>query len=82
MLQKGFLKRHLVSRSINFGNKGIGNLVMYGGVLIILTSLFIMMFNLPRADSIIHIWLPFMIAGVILVFISILFRPQAYKSRH
>ena len=29
-----------------------------------------MMFNLSRADSIFSVWLPFMIAGIVLVFVS------------
>jgi len=57
----------------------VTNLILYSGLVIIITGLIYMIFNLSRADSIIKIWLPFMIVGVALVFVSQLIKWQYLK---
>jgi ABC-type enterochelin transport system permease subunit len=52
--------------------KKLSNIILYSGCLILIASLIYMIINLSRADSIIHIWLPFVAAGTIFVFISTL----------
>lgn len=75
MLHKGFLKNRGPE---NPGKNRMGlvatNLVLYAGVCIILAGLFFMLINIDKADSMIRLWLPFMIAGVVLVFLSFLIR--------
>ncbi len=71
MIQKGFLtkdrKRALKStRYVSIASQS----VLYLGVVILISALIYMIANVARADAIISIWLPFMIAGVFLVFIS------------
>ncbi len=48
--------------------------ILYLGVVILILSLMYMIANLAKADTIISIWLPFMIAGVFMVFMSQLIR--------
>ena len=43
------------------------------GAFIIVFSLIFMLFNLSKSDSIIIIWLPFMISGIALIFIGFFF---------
>jgi hypothetical protein len=44
--------------------------LMYGGALLAFSALLFMIINLKHADSIIKIWLPFMLGAVWLVFMS------------
>ena len=46
----------------------VSNLILYIGVGITLAALIYMIGNLHRADSIITIWMPFMVAGLGLSF--------------
>lgn len=71
MIQKRFLtknrKRALKdTRYVSIASQSI----LYLGVVILIAALIYMIANLARADAIISIWLPFMIAGVFLVFMS------------
>lgn len=50
------------------------NSLLYLGVVVLLIALIYMIANLAKADTIISIWLPFMIAGVFMVFMSQLIR--------
>lgn len=80
MLQKGFLKRHSRLRPEKHGNKGLGNFLLYGGFLIIVTSLIIMIANFSRLDSIVSFWMPFMIIGIVLVVISLFVKSTYFRS--
>lgn len=51
--------------------------MLYLGVVILILALMYMIANLAKADAIISIWLPFMIAGIFLVVIS-----QMIKWKH
>ena len=82
MLQHGFLKKHSIASSINTGTKRIAKFLLYGGVLIILTGLIYMIFNLSHADTIITVWVPFMVCGVVLVFLSIFIRSPKIRTRY
>ncbi len=71
MIQKGFLtkgpKRDLKdTRFVSIASQSM----LYLGVVILISALTYMIANLAKADAIISIWLPFMIAGVFLVFMS------------
>ncbi len=44
--------------------------MLYSGIVILISALIYMIANIAEADSIIRIWLPLMIAGVFLVFMS------------
>ena len=50
------------------------NSLLYLGVLVLIIALIYMIVNSAKADTIISIWLPFMIAGVFMVFMSQLIR--------
>ena len=56
------------------------NLFFYSGVFILMSALIYMIGNLYKADSIIGIWFPFMIAGVLLVFMSQLIKWQIIRD--
>lgn len=45
-------------------------LMLYMGVVILISALIYMIANLAKADTIINVWLPFMIAGVFLIFMG------------
>lgn len=53
---------------------------LFLGIAVILSSLIWMISNIERADSIVSVWLPFMVAGVFLIFISFLIN-LAYKKQ-
>jgi hypothetical protein len=48
----------------------ISKLILYLGLIILISALIYMIVNLDKADLIISLWLPFIIAGVFLVFLS------------
>ena len=82
MIQKGFLKNQATkdmkdNRHVSIASKSI----LYLGVFILISALIYMIANLSKADAIIKIWLPFMVAGVVLVFMSQLITWQ-YLKRH
>jgi O-antigen/teichoic acid export membrane protein len=53
--------------------------LLYLGVLILISALIYMLANFAKADTIISIWLPFMISGVFLVFMSQMIRWKFVK---
>jgi hypothetical protein len=59
----------------------IGRLMFYLSTIILLSGLFYMIVNLSIADSIIDVWLPIMIAGTVLVFISSLILNKTIKKQ-
>ena len=50
------------------------------GICIILTALIYMLVNLHKADSIIAIWIPFMVAGVWLTFTVTFIKLLGYEN--
>ena len=64
MLRKGFLKYRKRSDSITV------TILLYTGAFISITALIYMLINLQRADEFVHIWLPFVMAGVVMIFLS------------
>ena len=77
MLQKGFLRNDKIGNNkINQKVIIVVNVFFYLGVLLSILCLGYMIVNLSRADKIINIWLPFMIAGPMIVFLSQLIKWQ------
>jgi hypothetical protein len=71
MIQRGFLTKNIKrdskdTRYISIASKSI----LYLGIVILISALIYMVANLAKADSILSMWLPFMIVGVFLVFMS------------
>ncbi len=82
MIRRGFLQSRrrrgaTETRNVSMASKMLITL----GVLISVFSLSYMLINFDKADSIINIWLPFMIAGLALVFLSGLIK-LIYANRH
>jgi|GEM_PF-5298816 len=63
-------KRALFKQRQDSKPEKIWDLPLYLGVIVIIVTLIFMVFNLNKADSIVELWLPFVAAGVILVFLS------------
>ena len=77
MHQKGFINKQRQGQLAEKRYpKMVINILMYTGIILILSSLVYMIRNLERADTIITLWLPFIISGVILVFMSTVFSWQ------
>lgn len=75
MLQKGFLISRLKSNAGSHHRSAmVSRVILFLGILILISTLIFMILNLERADSFVMIWLPFMIAGVLLVFISLVMK--------
>jgi len=71
MISKGFLAYRLrKSRDTHCNSNKINNAILFLGVAILIFALIFMVFNFVHADSIVMVWLPFMIAGVVLVLMS------------
>ncbi len=82
MLQKGFIKENLKREKRKKKSTALASKTsLYFGILLILASLIFMMFNLDRAGALMSIWLPFIIVGVILVFVSQLIKWQEKRNR-
>ena len=54
--------------------------IFYLGVFIIISALIYMIVNLSKADLIIKIWVPFMLSGIVLVFMSQLIKSRYFKT--
>jgi len=60
-----------------------GRLLFYTGIVIIISGLVYMFFNLNRSDIIFHLWLPYIITGIAMVCISLLLKmPFNLPRRH
>jgi hypothetical protein len=71
MINKGFLASHLRKNSGSYKRSSIiTNTILLIGIAVLIFSLLFLIISLDKADSIIMIWLPFMISGVVLVFVS------------
>ena len=72
MIHKGFLRSRKKRSATETRNVSIASkMLLILGILISLFALIYMLVNFDKADSIINIWLPFMLAGVALIFLSI-----------
>jgi len=57
-------------------------ILLFSGVFILILALVYMILNLESADAIVHIWIPFMVAGILIVYWSqILLRLYSNKTR-
>ena len=75
MMKKRFsIKREQLDSKDTRYSSIASNSLLYLGVLVLIIALIYIIANLAKADTIISIWLPFMIAGVFMVFISQLIR--------
>lgn len=71
MTQRGFLTKATKRKSKDARFVSIASQSMlYLGVVILISALIYMIANFAKADAIISIWLPFMIAGIFLIFLS------------
>jgi hypothetical protein len=71
MIQRGFLTRKNKRGSKNTPNIPFPiNFMLYLGIIIIIAALIYLIANFSKADLIASTWLPFMIAGVFMVFMS------------
>jgi hypothetical protein len=64
----------------------VSNLFVIVGVCIMLAALIYMIVNLDKADTIIKIWIPFIVAGLSLTFWGLIFRlwhkRNIYSKKH
>ncbi|MBE0651719.1 MAG: hypothetical protein IH595_12880 [Bacteroidales bacterium] len=75
MIKKGFLTSGLKSKSDFLHHyTTIERVILFLGILILVSSLIFMILNLENADTLVTIWFPFMIAGVVLVFMSLVMK--------
>jgi uncharacterized membrane protein len=81
MLQKGFLKSPAGKKKKPA--QKTSRTFLFAGVIIMLAALVYMMMNMQQADQMLSVWLPVMIAGICLVFISLWmnFFSQSKKNR-
>ncbi len=75
MKPKGFLPRRENRQAASTATKSM----LYVGIIIMFCALIFMTFNLDEADTGIYFWLTFMIAGIVLVYISFLRRKRTKK---
>jgi hypothetical protein len=82
MISKGFLREKMkVSREKNLSASTIIYRIMFWiGVLTLPVSLNYMLLHLDKADHILWIWIPLIVAGVILIFVSRMDRIATWKS--
>lgn len=81
MIRKGFLvPRYRKNSGLVQRPSFITDIILFLGVVLLIFTLLFMILNFDEADSIIMIWLPFMIAGTILVFVSQVVN-RIYKNR-
>ena len=75
MMKKRFsIKREQLNSNDTRYSSIASNSLLYLGVLVLIIALIYMIVNSAKADTIISIWLPFMIAGVFMVLMSQLIR--------
>jgi hypothetical protein len=67
------LEKKLVKNQTKLGGL-VSKIYLYSGVVILVSALFYMIANLHKADSIVHVWLPIMVGGTILVFTSMIIK--------
>jgi hypothetical protein len=71
MIQKGFLRTNSRMNSKELHNVSLASKTLFiVGVLTSFFALCYMLLNIEKADSIISLWLPFMIAGIVIIYLS------------
>ena len=81
MIKKGFLVSRLRKHSGSYRrSSSITNTILFIRVAVLIFALLFMIINFGKADFIVMVWIPFMIAGVVLVFLSQVIN-HFYKSR-
>jgi hypothetical protein len=62
----------------------VAKIIMYIALVVLLSAFIYMILDLNRADSIVVLWVPFIIVGVLLVFLSLLLfqLPHHKINRH
>jgi hypothetical protein len=71
MLEKGFNKNRKPVWKENHYVSMAGRLLLYAGVLIIVSGLIYMLIHLDKSDTIFSIWLPYILTGIAMVCISL-----------
>ena len=66
MLEKKLSRSGKHKTSINTTS----NIYLYAGLFVLISSLIYMIINIARADPVVMLWFPFMLAGIALVFVS------------
>ncbi len=70
-MEKGYLHQNLKFKSkVDKRTSIVSAILLNIGIVISLSSMLYLIANISIADSIIEIWLPFMLAGVFLIFFS------------
>jgi len=71
MIKRGFLRRKTKTDPKSGHIKSVAsNTMLFLGVIILITSLIYMLVNLDRAESVIGVWVIFMMIGLFLVVMS------------
>jgi xanthine/uracil permease len=82
MLEKGYNRsRNKPERKENRAISMAARLLLYAGVLVIVSGLIYMLINLNKSDSIFHIWLPYIVTGIAMVCISLILKSPLIKPR-
>jgi hypothetical protein len=83
MINKGFLRERMkVSHERNRSASAIIYRIMFWiGVLTLLVSLVYMLLHLNKADHILWIWIPLIVAGIVLIIVSQMNGITTRKSR-
>jgi hypothetical protein len=83
MINKGFLRDRMnLSREKNRSSSGIiYRIIFWIGILTLLVSLIYILLHFDRADHILYIWIPLIVAGIILIFVSQMGSINTWKSR-
>jgi hypothetical protein len=82
MLEKGYNRnRNKPEKKENRTITMAARLLLYAGVLVIVSGLIYMLINLNKADSIFHIWLPYIVTGIAMVCISMILKMPMRKPR-
>jgi hypothetical protein len=75
MLERGFSNnRNKLVRKENRYVSLAGRLLLYGGVLIIVSGLIYMLIHLDTSDTVFPLWLPYIITGIAMVCISLILK--------
>jgi hypothetical protein len=82
MIQRRFSENHRISSKINRSIAPVvSQIMLLLGSFILIFGLIYMMMNLSRSDSVIVIWIPFMITGVALIFMSQIMKPKKETNK-
>jgi protein-S-isoprenylcysteine O-methyltransferase Ste14 len=68
--------RRILNRKNSRITQIVSQIMLLLGAFILIFGLIFMMINLSKSDSIIMIWIPFIITGIALVMMSLLIKPK------